>query len=102
QHRVYWRNSLPGLPARSYLPFYGRAEAEQFVCMAGLLGIDTSRQVLETDDPQAAAALLQAALATQGLAPGDPRPAPAPLAPAGAPPLSAALSDPRLTGVTFR
>jgi hypothetical protein len=34
QHRVYWRNGVPGLPARSYLPFYGRAEAEQFVSIA--------------------------------------------------------------------
>jgi hypothetical protein len=101
QHRVYWRNSLPGLPARSYLPFYGRAEAERFVGMADLLGLDTSRQVLDTDDPQAAAALLQAALATRGLAPADPAPALARLAPAG-PPLSAAPSDPRLTGVPFR
>jgi hypothetical protein len=105
QHRVYWRNSLPGLPARSYLPFYGRAEAEQFVGMAGLLGLDTSRQVLDTDDPQAAAALLQAALAERGLAPGDPVvPQSAPELPqtsAAAPTLFTAPADPRLTGVTF-
>ena len=53
QHRVYWRNTVSGLPARSYVPFYGRAEAEQFVGMAGLglLGLHTARQVLDTDDP---------------------------------------------------
>jgi integrase len=103
QHRVYWRNGVAGLPARSYVPFYGRAEAEQFVGMAGLLGLDTARQVLEADDPHTATVLLQEALAQRSLAPADR--ATAPLAPAGSP-LSAgpagAPSDPRLTGVTFR
>ncbi|HYH25787.1 MAG TPA: hypothetical protein VD834_10600 [Blastococcus sp.] len=28
QHRVYWRNTDVGLPARSYLPFYGRDAAQ--------------------------------------------------------------------------
>jgi hypothetical protein len=106
QQRVYWRNAVPDLPARSYVPFHGRDEAEQFVGMAGLLGLDTARQVLDAEDPQAATALLQAALAERGLAPADPGPAPAPLAPAGPPPVSAAPagapSDPRRTGVTFR
>jgi hypothetical protein len=63
QHRVYWRNNDAGLPARSYLPFYGRDEAERFVGMAGRLGLAPARQVLDTEDPQAAAALIQAALA---------------------------------------
>ena len=60
QHRVYWRNTVPGLPARSYVPFHGRDAAEQFVGMAGLLGLATARQVLDTDDPLEATALLQA------------------------------------------
>jgi hypothetical protein len=105
QYRVYWRNGVPGLPARSYVPFYGRADAVQFVGMASLLGLDTARQVLDAEDPQAAAALLQAALAERGLAPTDPapRPAPEPLpaAQAGPPPLFTVPTDPRLTGVTF-
>ncbi len=57
QHRVYWRNTVPGLRARPYLPFYVRAEAERFIVMAGLLGLDTASQVATTEDPQAAAAL---------------------------------------------
>jgi hypothetical protein len=77
QHRVYWRNSVPGLRARPYLPFYVRAEAERFIVMAGLLGLDTASQVATTEDPQAAAALLQAALTERGLAPADPAPGPA-------------------------
>jgi hypothetical protein len=103
QHRVYWRNSVPGLRARPYLPFYVRAEAERFTVMAGLLGLDTARQVATTEDPQAAAALLQAALTERGLAPADPAPRlePLPPAPAGPPPLFTAPADPRLTGVTF-
>ena len=28
QHRVFWRNTDAGLPARSYLPFYGRDVAQ--------------------------------------------------------------------------
>jgi len=105
QHRVYWRNSGAGLPARSYVRFYGRAEAEQFVSMAGLLGLHTARQVLDAGDPQAAAVLLQEAWAQRGLALA--KPAPAPVAPAGSLlSLSAASAgapaDPRLTGVTFR
>jgi integrase len=99
QHRVYWRNSDAGLPARSYLPFYGRDAAEHFVGSAALLGLHTARQVFTTEDPQAAAALVQAALAERGLAPVDSGPA---LAPAGPLPQSAAPADPRLTGVTFR
>jgi hypothetical protein len=63
QHRVYWRNTGAGLPARSYLPFYVRDEAEQFVGMAGLLGLDTARRVLAAGDPQSATALVHAALA---------------------------------------
>ena len=105
QHRVYWRNTAAGLPARSYLPFYGRPDAEQFVGMAGLLGLATARQVLDTDDPLEATALLQAAWAERGLAPAALAPQPAsevvPAAPAGPPPLSTAPADPRLTGVTF-
>ncbi|MGY1914229.1 hypothetical protein [Blastococcus sp. SYSU DS0973] len=50
-HRVYWRNGVAGLPARSYLPFYGRDAAEQFVGMAGLRGLATTRKVLDSDDP---------------------------------------------------
>ena len=34
QHRVYWRNGVHRLLARSYVAFYGRAEAEQFITMA--------------------------------------------------------------------
>jgi hypothetical protein len=60
QYRVYWRNGVPDLPARSYLSFYGRDAAEHFVGSAALLGLDTARQVFTTEDPQAAAALLQA------------------------------------------
>jgi hypothetical protein len=101
QYRVYWRNGVPGLRARPYLPFYVRAEAERFIVMAGLLGLDTARQVATTEDPQAAAALLQAALTERGLAPADPAPEPLPPAPAGPPPLFTAPADPRLTGVTF-
>ncbi|SDY82642.1 hypothetical protein SAMN05660209_03812 [Geodermatophilus africanus] len=69
RHRVYWRNGVAGLPARSYLQFYGRDAAEQFVGMAGLglLGLHTACQVLDTDDPLEATALLQAALAERGL-----------------------------------
>jgi hypothetical protein len=44
QHRVYWRSSAVGLPARSYLPFYGRDAAEHFVGSAALLGLDIVRQ----------------------------------------------------------
>jgi hypothetical protein len=105
QHRVYWRNGVPGLPTRSYVPFYGREEAGRFGGMASLLGLDTARRVVATEDPQEAAALLEAALAERGLAPVDPGPAAAPLVPAG-PPLSVAPAgapiDPRLNGVTFR
>jgi hypothetical protein len=71
--------------------------------MAGLLGLDTAPQVLDTDDPLEATALLQAALVQRGLAPAERQPAP--LAPAGSPvsaPPSGAPADPRLTGVTFR
>jgi len=105
QHRVYWRNNVAGLPAQSYLPFYGRDAAEHFVGSASLLGLHTARQVFTTEDPQAAAALVQAALAERGLAPADlaPQPAPElqPAALAGPPPLFTAPADPRLTGVTF-
>jgi hypothetical protein len=83
QYRVYWRNSDAGLPARSHVPFYGRAEAVRFVGMAGLLGLDTARQVLDTEDTHAAAALLQAALAERGLAAPTPAPETLPTAPAG-------------------
>jgi hypothetical protein len=98
---VYWRNGAPGLPARSYLPFYGRGDAERFVGMAGLLGLDTARQVLDTSDPLEATALVQAALTARGLAPADPTPEVLPTAPAGPPPAFSAPADPRLTGVTF-
>ena len=101
QHRVYWRNTDAGLPARSYLPFYGRDSAEHFVGSAALLGLHTARQVFTTDDPQAAAALVQAALAERGLAPVDPAPEVLPTAPAGQPPAFGAPADDRLTGVTF-
>jgi hypothetical protein len=47
QQRVYWRNPrIPGLPARSSLPFYSRDDSEQFTSVAGLLGMDTARRVL--------------------------------------------------------
>jgi hypothetical protein len=101
QHRVYRRNTSGlGLPARSYLPFYERDAATKFISLASLLGMDVARRVLATEDPQDATALMQAALAEQGFAQADPRPAPAPLAPAGPPPLCVAPADPRLTGVT--
>jgi hypothetical protein len=29
QRRVYWRNAAPGLPARSYVPFYVRVNLRQ-------------------------------------------------------------------------
>jgi hypothetical protein len=99
QHLVYWRNTVPGLPARSFLPFYGREAADHFVGSAALLGLDIARQVFTTEDPHAAAALVQAALVERGLAPVDSGPA---LVPAGPLPQSAAPGDPRLTGVTFR
>lgn len=44
QHRVYWRTAVPGLPTRSSLRFYGRAEAEQFVGMPRPPGLDTARK----------------------------------------------------------
>ena len=100
QHRVYWRNTDAGLPARSYLPFYGRDAAQHFVGVAALLGLATARQVFTTEDPLAAEALVQAAWAERGLAPVHT--AVAPLAPAGPLTPSAAPADPRLTGVTFR
>jgi hypothetical protein len=61
QHRVYWRNSVAGLPARSYLPFYERDAATKFINLASLLGMDVARRVLATDDPQVAMALLRPA-----------------------------------------
>jgi hypothetical protein len=35
-----------GLPARSYQPFYSKSDAQRFVGMAALLGLDTARQVI--------------------------------------------------------
>lgn len=108
QHRVYWRNNGAGLPARSYLPFYMRDEAAQFVVMAGLIGLDTARQVTTTEDPEEATALLQAALSECGLVPSAPESAPAAPAtataelPATTAAPAGAADGPRRTEVTFR
>jgi hypothetical protein len=106
---VYWRNTPGlGLPARSYQRFYTETEARAFISMAGLLGLDTARQVMATQNAAARRALLDTALAERGLTPSRQPAAPVSAAVQPAPGLTSAATPPagvadnRLAGVSFR
>ena len=58
---MYWRAAVPSLPTRCYVPFYGRAEAEQFVGMASLLGPGHGPPGARRRHSQIAATLFEAA-----------------------------------------
>lgn len=104
QHRVYWRNRTPGLPARSYEPLKTRADAEDFVHLAGYLGLDTAREALRAADEESRRALIAAALVQRTPAPAAARPAAVAAAVPGVFLASrpTAPDDRRLTGVSFR
>lgn len=59
QHRVYWRTGLPvPAPARSYEAFTDRTDAEKFVELIRLVGLDVAQAVLQNPSAPAQAELV--------------------------------------------